>query len=165
MQFIAEAKSSIRIEMGSKGSGSNFQGELNSDDITPINISDAVGNEPGKSGAYFSRARVKHKMTRLIRAAKSGRLDAPVISTPHPADSTKHVIIDGHHRLHAHRVAGSKTISSYVASHDDVHLIGPNNTTHALSNFRSPTGSYDMDKQRSELSGLSLNDYFASINT
>ena len=149
------------VEVGHGGVGGNVYWDKGKSTISYINTSDAIGNEPGKSGKYFSRARVKHKMSRLTRAAKSGKLDTPVISTPHPADPSKHIVLDGNHRLQAHRVANSARIPSHVLSHDDVHLIGSNNRTYSLSNFRSPNGSYDMDKQHPELGGLSLNHYFA----
>jgi hypothetical protein len=134
-----------------------------------VQTAKAHGNEPYKDEKFFGSDEKKPYMDKMKAAIGHGVKMPPVVTIPHPADPTHHVVVDGNHRSEAHRQVGVGTMPAKVMSHDDVHLAshdyGSNKQTlHPLSSFRNKSGSYDMNKPRPELGGKALKHYFVGTN-
>ena len=131
---------------------------------TQIPVNRASGNEPFKDPNWFKSPEKKPYMDKMQADIKSGKKMPPVMSIQSPWNSSHNVVVDGNHRLQAHKVAGVPTVSSTNISHDDVHIMpnnyGEKNEGVPLSSFKEKDGSYDMHKPRPELGGKALKHYF-----
>jgi hypothetical protein len=139
-----------------------------------ISTDSAIGNETYKQNSdYWKSGEGKdYPMDKLINDMRgTGAMKLPpTIHTPHPADPSKNLILDGNHRTWAAKQAGSPFMKSHQFTHDQVHL-SPTDPNHEstepavgipLSKFRDKNGGYDMNAERPELGGRPLSSYFAS---
>jgi hypothetical protein len=67
-----------------------------------------VGNEPGKEHKYSNSRKMKPYIQKMVKHLKSNKKLPPMLAMHHPADRKSGIIIDGNHRIHAHRIAGRK---------------------------------------------------------
>ena len=151
------------------GRGSDVGDNVPKSETTLIPTKSASGNEPFKDKSFFNSPEKKDYMNKMSSDIKKGKEMPPVISTPNPADPEHNVVLDGNHRMEAHKQAGVPNIPTQHVDHDDIHLAShdyehPDQTFHKLSSFREPDGSYDMNKPREPLGGKNLGRYFVQPN-
>lgn len=169
-QFILENADPFRkiMRVYPNGQGSDSGEKLPQGPSTLIPIKKVHANEPFKNKEFFD-TKEKEYMGKMVDAIKKKKRISPVLTTTHPADPTHHIILDGNHRLEAHKRAGASQILTSQISHDDIHLGSHDygdekQTYHPLSSFREKDGSYDMNKPRKELNGKALKHYFVNTN-
>jgi len=148
------------------GQGSDVGSHVPTSKPTKIPTSSAVGNEQHKDRSFFNSPEKKDYIGGMVKNIKSGKTLPPVMSTPHPADPSKNIVVDGNHRAFAHQEAGASHIPAVHVSHDNIHIAShdyehPDQSFHPLSSFKSKDGSYDMNKPRPQLGGKPLKHYFA----
>lgn len=166
-QFVTEEEQAFspnHVSIYPHGQGSDVGKSIPQPKPTMIKTGSALGNEPFKDKDFFTRPDKKDYMSKMTSDIKAGKQMPPTLSTPHPADPSNHVIVDGNHRFAAHQMAGAPKMRTQSLSHDDIHIMpndyGKKNTGVPLSSFREKDGSYDMAKKRDELGGKTLNHYF-----
>ena len=147
------------------GQGSDTGDNVPKSKPTTIPTKSASGNEPDKDQSFFNSQEKRYYMDKMSSAIKKGKKMPPVISTPNPADPKHHIVVDGNHRMYAHKQAGVSSIPTQHVDHHDIHLAShdyehPDQTFHKLTSFRNSDGSYDMNKPRKQLGGKTLNHYF-----
>lgn len=168
-QFVTEA---AQVQMGPKGAGSWVRNDDNESEVIDHPTEKTVGNEPFKDKSYFRRPKIKkyeNKMRKVI-AKKKTQLP-PVLGTEHPADSSVQSIVDGNHRRQAAVNARAPSLSVEKVPHENIRLLHPDKVSDIqpkekagvrLSALRRKDGSYDMDKPRKKLGGLSIRHYFVN---
>lgn len=184
-QFIRESTSILQestlvgIYPHGQGSDVHPSGGSGNGEVSNHNIQKTVGNEPFKDKEYFRRPSVKRRMRYLGQGVRNSSGNVPpVLGTSHPADPKAKAIVDGNHRLEASkRNPRQNTIPVQNVHHDNTHLMPDyskidhsgdtsekiKNHGVPLSTFREPhDGSYDMQKKRKELGGLTLGHYFVN---
>ena len=147
------------------GQGSDVGDNVPTSKPTTIPTKSASGNEPFKDKSFFNRPEKKDYMDKMSSDIKKGKKMPPVMSTPNPANPKHNIVVDGNHRMDAHKQAGVSHIPTQHVDHDNIHLAShnyehPDQTFHKLSSFKEPDGSYDMNKSRKQLGGKKLNHYF-----
>jgi hypothetical protein len=169
-QFILENADRFRkiMRVYPNGQGSDAGENLPEGSPTLIPTKKVHANEPFKNKEFFDTNK-KEYMDKMVDAVKKKKPIPPVLTTPHPDDPTHHIILDGNHRLEAHKRAGAPQIPTRQISHDDIHLGSHDygdekQTYHPLSSFKERDGSYDMNKPRKELNGKALKHYFVNTN-
>jgi len=147
------------------GQGSDVGSRVPTSKPTQISTSSAVGNEQHKNRSFFNSPEKKDYIEGMVNNIKSGKTLPPVMSTPHPANPSKNIVVDGNHRAFAHKEAGASHIPAVHVSHDNIHIAShdyehPDQSFHPLSSFKSKDGTYDMHKRRPQLGGKPLKHYF-----
>jgi len=66
------------------------------------------------------------RMTRMVRTLQDRGPESlpPILVRRHPSSPGRWQIIDGHHRFHAHRLAGSRRIPARVVPDEDIEDTG-----------------------------------------
>ena len=64
----------------------------------------------------------RKRMLRMVRTIKDGGSESmsPILVRPDPARPDRWQVIDGHHRLHAHRLAAERTIKARVIPDESI---------------------------------------------
>ena len=79
--------------------------------IKDIPLSKLHANEPESK---MKQAGSKQNLKSLVGAIKSGETVPPITAIKHPTIDGHYLVVDGHHRLFAHKNAGSRTIKAEV---------------------------------------------------
>lgn len=79
--------------------------------IKDIPLSKLHANEPESK---MKQAGSTQNMKSLVGAIKSGKTVPPITAIKHPTIDGHYLVVDGHHRLFAHKNAGSRTIKAEV---------------------------------------------------
>lgn len=172
-QFLFETKT-FAIAPHGGGSWVSVSGDKK-DSVSNHPTNKTVGNEPFKDTGYFRRPKIKKYIGGIRRSASQGKSLPPVSGTPHPETPEHTSIIDGNHRLRGYKNARTASVPVERIPHERVRLLHPEHKeleTHEktvmqgtpLSKFRNSDGSYDMDKPRKELGGLTIRHYFVKID-
>jgi hypothetical protein len=93
---------------------------------------------------HASKPSEKPRVSKFAEMIKSGEGVKPIVLVQKP-DGSKAMIVDGHHRALAHKEAGSRLVTAYVAKVNKV--VGPWDETHAEQNSgpSGESGSVDDD--------------------
>ena len=146
-------------------------------------IEHTLGNED-KSEFFNNFPGNKEYIENMAKNFASGEnKPPPVAGTPHPENPKFMSVIDGNHRLHAAKKAGIDKIPVEHIPHEDVRLLHPDYKIHEdpkdpnhadeemtisqgtpLTDFKEKDGSYNMDRKRKRLGGLSLRHYFRNTD-
>jgi hypothetical protein len=154
------------------------------DQTGSIPIKGGIPNEPFKNLSYFRRPGIKKYIGSIVNSIRRGVQLPPVFVTVHPAtvhlpeNQQLHSVLDGNHRWHAANIAqrggGPDNIDVEHIAHENIRLVHPDQKYSGedpgekvyengvpLTKFIGEDGSYDMEKPRKELGGLTLGHYFA----
>lgn len=167
-QFVAEVS---HVQVGPHGAGSWVHSDDTESEVVNHPTNKTVGNEPFKDKGYFRKPKIKKYVGGIRKSiAKKKNPVPPVLGTEHPADSSVHSVIDGNHRRQAAANARAPSIPVEKVPHDNVRLLHPDQAKGnpkkgagvKLSSLRNRDGSYDMDKPRKKLGGLTIRHYFVN---
>ena len=172
MKTFRQFMEARHVQLAPKGGGAWVRKDRKDDkegEVVDHPTEKTVGNEPFKDKSYFSKSKVKKKLERM---SNSKTKLPPVLGTEHPADPSVQSVVDGNHRR---QVAVNKKASSLPVEkvpHENIRLLHPTtvqlydepNHNHGvkLSTMRKKDGSYDMDKPRKKLGGLTIRHYFVN---
>lgn len=142
-------------------------------EVTQHPTDQSVGNEPFKDKEYFRRSKIKKYVNKMRKSIGQKKQLPPVAGTPHPSKPSVMSVVDGNHRHKSYRNAKASTVPVERIPHEDVRLLHPDHQeqdTHEktvmqgtpVSSFREKDGSYDMDRPRKRLGGLTLRHYFVN---
>ena len=101
------------------GDGSDFADEYQGK-IKKIPVANTIGNEPFKNLSYM-----KEKGKSYIDALNNGEewMNKPIVAIVHPYNSSKYVVVDGNHRLFAHKETNNSEVNAIIVPHKDVVLM------------------------------------------
>jgi hypothetical protein len=116
----------------------NFQGvdiadNVNTGDISNVNVNVCIGNEPNKNFDYFKngcdkdKGPMKEYIGNIVKSVKEKGIESfpPVKAIKHPLLSGKYLVIDGNHRLGAFKIGNFQEIKMMVLSYNDIVLATP----------------------------------------
>jgi hypothetical protein len=102
----------------------NGEGSENAEEfkgpIVKIRLDSTLPNEPFKDSEYMNRSLTVKKMNVKL---KSGVDLPPIKVIEHPYDSTKYIVLDGHHRRFVYDQSNKKMIDAIVIPHKYVELV------------------------------------------
>jgi len=116
-----QSEISIRMSHAPDDLGAYIDDEEGVDDLPIVNLPvDRVsGFEPD---AKMDIPKHRKRMLRMVRTIKDDGSDSmpPILVRPDPTRPDRWQVIDGHHRLHAHRLAGERTIKARVIPDESI---------------------------------------------
>lgn len=118
-----ELQSEIRIRMSHDpdDTGAYIDDDTGVDDlsVTSIPIDRITGFEPDEK---MNVPKHRRRMLRMAAALRGGGPDAlpPILVRQHPRDPGSWQVLDGHHRLAAHRLAGSERVPARVIPDESI---------------------------------------------
>jgi hypothetical protein len=170
-EYIKEAKH-FGIAPHGGGSWSYDDGEAGGE-VSQHPTKQSVGNEPFKDKGYFRRPKIKKYVNKMRKNIAKKREMPPVSGTPHPENPSVMSVVDGNHRHKSHVNARAENVPVEHTPHENVRLLHPDHKEHEehkdtvnqgtpISSFREKDGSYNMDRPRKRLGGLTLRHYFVN---
>jgi len=102
------------------GGGSDTGEELNKGEKFYLPLKDMIPNEPFKDFDYMQNS---ENVSKMVMSLKSGMELPPVLVVQHPLDEKKYLVVDGNHRLAAHKMAKVKMIPTIIVPHNKTILM------------------------------------------
>src|ERR1700692_1246440 len=102
------------------GHPKNLYGQLHK--VYKLPVRKMVGNEPEKEHKYFNSRKMKPYIDKMVKHLKANKKLPPMLAMDHPADRNSGNILDGNHRIHAHRLAKRKFARVNKISHRQVYF-------------------------------------------
>ena len=119
MGVLTEETDNKTIKIFKNGKGSknseNYKGE-----VVNISLKDVLPNEVAKTDSYMKTNQTAND---LIKSIKNKEEIEPIKVLKHPYDSSKYIVIDGHHRRYAYNKSGVDEVPAVIISPKDVVLI------------------------------------------
>ncbi len=116
-----QSEISIRMSHDPADSGAYIDDDGGVEDLSIVNlpIDRISGFEPDSK---MDIPKHRKRMLRMVRIIKGGGSDSlpPILVRLDPSRPDRWQIIDGHHRFHAHRLAGERTIRARVVPNESV---------------------------------------------